>query len=168
MHGSLEGPVFNFLHQPLANRIFLNINPFLRVVLTFTQPMMPSARLKNPFLPPMSPSKIPLPIGDPLFNGKNQIMWSAKKVKMIGHQQVIARLPGCRGQPSFTQILVCCFVRQPRYPVFGGDCQQDDVVAAQFDVDPGGWNLPAYLVCSNVILELHVSFSQGSTESRPT
>ena len=48
-HPAFEWPVLNSLNQPLADGIFLHVNPLLRIVFAVAQPMMPATRLKLPF-----------------------------------------------------------------------------------------------------------------------
>ncbi len=60
----LERPILNPLNQSFAKRIFLNINPFLGIVLAVAQPMMPSTRLEFPFLALVLQRKFSLPINN--------------------------------------------------------------------------------------------------------
>ena len=137
VHVSFERPIFHAPDQFCTHRIFLNINPFCRIALFCPQTVMPSARLKIPIVAAMSPPEIPFPVGNPLFNREGQILRRAKCVQMIRHQQVITNQPrGCR-QPCFVEKFVGCRICQPRNPVFRCDRQQNEIGAAQLNVDPG-------------------------------
>jgi hypothetical protein len=85
-HPPLERPVFNPLDPSFPKWIFLHINPFLGIILAITQPMMPSARLKFPFLPAMLEAELAFTIGNPSFNREMQISRRAKQMQMIRHQ----------------------------------------------------------------------------------
>jgi|ERR1700722_2771154 len=77
---TFERPVFNPLNQSLPKRIFLNINPFLGIVLAIAQPMMPAVRLKLPLLALVLQRKFALPISNPNFNREVQISRRAKQM----------------------------------------------------------------------------------------
>lgn len=133
-HPAFERPIFNPLNQSLPNWISLNIKPLLGIILTITQPVMPSTRLKFPFChsvrwgerprePFMFQRKFPLPVGNPRFDGEMQISRRAKQMQMIRHQQIIAHQPSGRLRPRLTQKSVRRFVCQPRLPFVGVDGQ---------------------------------------------
>ena len=77
----LKRPIFNPLNQSFAKRIFLNINPFLGIVLAIAQPMMPSARLKLPLRALVLQRKFALPISNPSFNRELQISRRTNKCR---------------------------------------------------------------------------------------
>jgi len=82
---SLERPVFNPFRQTFAQRIFLNINPFLGMILAIPQPVMPAARLKLLIFPSVFEAKFAFPVGNPCFDGKPQILRRTKRMQMIRH-----------------------------------------------------------------------------------
>jgi hypothetical protein len=127
-HSTLERPVLNAFDQSFANGIFPHINPFLRVILIIAQPMMPAARLKFPFWlgerprePFLFQREFAFPIGNPCFNREMQISWRAKQMQMVRHQQIIANEPSRCLRPNLVKKLMCSFIRQPRFTLFGID-----------------------------------------------
>ena len=135
MHVSFELPIFHAPDQFCAHRIFLNINPFCRIALFCPQTVMPSARLKIPIVAAMPPTEITFPVSDPLFNREGQIPRRAKCVQMIRHQQIVANQPrGCR-QPGLVEKVVGGRVCQPWNPVFRCNRQQNEIGAAQLNMD---------------------------------
>ncbi len=135
MHVSFERPIFHAPDQFCAHRIFLNINPFCRIALFCPQTVMPSARLKIPIVAAMPPTEITFPVSDPLFNREGQIPRRAKCVQMIRHQQIVANQPrGCR-QPGLVEKVVGGRVCQPWNPVFRCNRQQNEIGAAQLNMD---------------------------------
>jgi hypothetical protein len=164
MHRAFERPVLNLFHQLFANWIFLNINPFGRIMLTFPQTMMPAAWLKTPVYAPVPPPECPFPKSDPLLNRERQIARCAKRTEMVWHQQIITDQPRRCFQPCPVQKFVGGFVGQPRQAILGGHGQQDKIRPAQLDIDSAGGILSANLIFK---IRVHI-FYQGSTESRPT
>ena len=152
---AFERPVFNSLYQSFANRIFLNVNPFLRAVLARAQAMMPAARLKTPVASSMPLFEISFPKSNPLFNGESQVMWRAKYMNVVRHQQIISGQPSGCSLPCFLKKLLRGFVCQPRNTVFGGDGQQNDVVAVEFNMDASGRIFPANFIHSVVAIQFH-------------
>jgi hypothetical protein len=144
-YAAFERPVFNPLNQSFAERIFLNINPFFRIIFTITQTMMPAARLKfpcrrwgeSPRRPFVFQTELTFPVGNPSFNCKMQIPWRTKQMQMIRHQQIIANQPSRRFRPSLAKKLMCHFIRQPRFALFCVDSQQNNVGLAKLDMNAG-------------------------------
>ena len=62
---SFERPVFNAFAEALAQRVLLNVEPFLRMVLAVAQAVMPATRLKLPLRPLALQCEFALPIGNP-------------------------------------------------------------------------------------------------------
>lgn len=155
MHVSFEWPFLNLFHQIFTERILLNISPLGRIILTFAQPMMPSTRLEIPLFAAMPPPEISFPKSNPLFNGERQILRRAKHMEVIRHQQIISDQPGRCRQPSFVKLPVRRFVCQPRHTVFGRDCQQNNVVAAHFNMDAGGRIFPADFISQDIAWRIH-------------
>ena len=171
MDCALEGPFFNLLCQAFSNRIFLNVKPFPRIILVFPQAVMPAARLKHPFLVFMPPMEIPFPKSDPLFNGECQLTRRAKKVQMVGHQQIIPDQPGSRRKPCLSQKLMRRSICQPRRALFCRDGEENDVWPAKLDQHSARRIFSSDLciyICRTHISKKFIAIFLGSTESRPT
>lgn len=82
---SFERPVFNAFAETFAQRILLNVKPFLGIVLAVAQAMMPAARLKPPLRPLVLQRELALPIGYPRLNRESQIVRRTETVKVIWH-----------------------------------------------------------------------------------
>ena len=134
-NSSFERPSFNRGGQSFSQGILLYIEPLLRVILTVAQSVMPAARLKLPFRPPMLQTELAFPVGNPRLNSESQLARRAKRVEMIRHKQVIAHEPCCRPRPDFTQKSVRHFVGEPRSAFLRGDSEENNVRLSQMNMD---------------------------------
>ena len=126
-----------------AERIFLNIEPFLGVVLAITKAVMPATRLKFPLHSLVLQCEFALPIGNPLLDGESQIVRRAKAMKVIWHQQIITDEPRFRFRPRLMQKPMCRLVGKPGIALVSIYGEQNDIGPTEIDVNAVRWILPS-------------------------
>jgi hypothetical protein len=123
------GPVFGFVNELMADGVFSDVLPFLRVVFTVAQAVMKTAALECAAIKMLLRETV-FPESHPAFDGEFQIARSAEEVEMIGHEEVIAHKPRGGGVfPDFVKRALNRSLRQPAFAFFSADGEEDPVRA---------------------------------------
>ena len=139
-------PIIGGFDQTLAKRVFEDILPSLLVLARLAQAMMKGIALPFPVFMRMRTAEFPLPKCQPTLNGETQVSGRTEKMKMVGHQQVIANEPRIGLPPYVFQGHLDGFLGKPRHAILRANGQEKDgrIVERDFDAlggrfAPGGW-----------------------------
>ena len=143
MHAPEVRPILRPLRQLVPHRVLAHVLPLLRVTLAIAQPMMKPATLKRADI------RVPLresifPKGNPSFDFEPEIMWRAKQVQMVWHEEVVAHQPRLRRVfPYVVQRTLNGRLCQPSLSVLRANREEHPVRTAQGNVNPfAGVRLP--------------------------
>ena len=74
----------------------------------------------------VQPPELPFPEGDPFLQGKAHIARSAEKMRMIGHEQIIADQPGLGRLPCGAQRRMNGAICQPGYSILRANGEKNN------------------------------------------
>lgn len=128
MHPTTPGPIFDAGHQAFADRVFHGVGPFLGELFRRADAVMESTALPCPRFARVLPGEAVFPKSDPAFDGEARVTRRAEKVKMVGHEQVIAHQPSCSlGEPKSVEGIEHRLLRDPRVAIFRADGQPENI-----------------------------------------
>ena len=140
MNFTLIGPIPGVPHEASADGIFKRVSPFLTVTFPFPQLGIPKVRLPNGGVVGIWPMArgVGFPERNPAGESCRRVhRRRAKKVQMVGHQNISANEPRIGGSPSLEEEVVDRIVGEEGLFVFRANGQEDDNRAVESLVERG-------------------------------
>lgn len=93
MHCSFPRPVFGAHCQAFANRVLHQVVPLLGIFLTRADAVVKTTALPFPFRIFVLFAETIFPVGKPFLDAEAQVMWGAKEMQVVRHQDIVTDHP---------------------------------------------------------------------------